>query len=378
MKKFIIIFFISCMASLVFSTTLQNTPYEEQLIHIQFAERLGDLSVGFDDKSIELKALLLDYSDDEILLLKSRIALLKYPEKSEKVLLRYGTEPEFQKILRQYGEEVIPVIDYFYEHDDAVLELMRSAQNEFLKWTETLRKIWQGESTESDSSQIRQLDKLSPTDRGWYAVNLIAEEGYDFLGQFTLASDGTVKWIQTERVLENLNELFAGGIRNLEIKYVKDEAISARDMLWGAVDVAVIGGTLKLLRAGRVAAKTGQRLSFVRRTRLFAPRLFAGAGLVARKLATYGAAAATVYVVAANPKIIHGMMAEAANAAGFNPLAVQFTGWLLILMIVLYPLFWVIKLAIRPAISFLNLLILFIRRVEKVLSAKPEVEYGRV
>ena len=379
MKKFIIIFALSCIASMVFSTTLQNTPYEEQLIKIQFAERLGGLVAGLENRSVETQALLLDYSADEILLLKARIALLTYPEKSEKLLLLYGTEPEFQKVLLKYGETIIPVVDYFYENEDALQEMMRIAQNQFLEWSEALRKLWQAETGTVDSTaREKPLEKLKPLDRGWYAVNLIGNEGYNFLGQFTIDKSGAVNWIQTERVLENLNEFFAGGIRNLEIKFARDEQISAKDLLWGAVDIAVIGGTLKLLRAGRAAAKTGRRLSFLRRTRLFAPRLFAGAGLVARKMATYGAAAATVYIVASHPKIMHGMMAEVAGVAGFNPYLTQIVGWFLIAMVGLYPLFWLFKLIIRPAIWILEQMIKLFHRAENFLTPNPEIEYSKV
>ncbi len=378
MKKFIIIFSLSCIASLVFSSTLKNTPYEEQLIKIQFASRLGIIADGLIDKPVEIQALLLDYADDEILLLKSRIALLDYPEKSEKVLLLYGAEPDFQKILRQYGEVVIPVVDYFYENEDALQEMIRMAQSQFLRWGEILRKIWPEQTVEPAQSQTPSMEKLTPLERGWYAVNFIADEGHDFLGQFSIGAGGAVSWIQTERILENLNTFFAGGIRRLEVKFARDETISATDLLWGVVDIAVIGGTLKLLRAGRAAAKTGKRLSFINRTRLFAPRLLAGAGFIARKMAKYGAAAATVYVVAAHPKLLHSMMAEVAEVAGFNPFLLQTTGWLFIGIIGLYPFFWIFKFLIRPIIWLLNRVIVLFRKVDIFLAPRPEMEYHQV
>lgn len=104
------------------------------------------------------------------------------------------------------------------------------------------------------------------------------------------------------------------------------------------------------MRAGRVAAKSGRSMSFAARTRMFAPGLLAGGGLVARKVVTYGAVAATAYVVASHPGVLHGMMAEVAKGVGIPPFVLQFFGWFLLLLLLSYPLFWVFQVLVRPII----------------------------
>jgi hypothetical protein len=64
---------------------------------------------------VEVQGVLLDYAaegggNDE-LLLKAWIALAKYGE-AARILLAYGSEPEFKTVLKKYGEPIIPVIQY--------------------------------------------------------------------------------------------------------------------------------------------------------------------------------------------------------------------------------------------------------------------------
>lgn len=337
MRKFILIFVLSCAASLLFCETLENVPYEEELIKIQLNQKLGEQAAEFSHLPIELQALLLDYAKDEELFLKTRIALLKYPNQTEKTFLLYGAEPVFQQILLNYGEVVVPVVYFFYENENSLQETMREAQNQFFQIAAKLQQMINDQPIGLSLQEIKHIEKMDSVQRGWLAVHFIEKEGYDFLGQFAINEQHEVKWIQTERFLENLNAFFAGGIRNLETKYVLNEKLSGEDYFWGAVDIAVIGGTLKLLRAGRVAAKSGRSMSFAARTRMFAPGLLAGGGLVARKVVTYGAVAATAYVVASHPGVLHGMMAEVAKGVGIPPFVLQFFGWFLLLLLLSYP-----------------------------------------
>lgn len=69
--------------------------------------------------------MLLDYAgDDDLnatslrgeLVLKAWIAFSKYPEQAPEVFRLYGSDPAFQKILRNYGEIVVPVIKYFLDN----------------------------------------------------------------------------------------------------------------------------------------------------------------------------------------------------------------------------------------------------------------------
>lgn len=97
MRKFILIFVLSCAASLLFCETLENVPYEEELIKIQLNQKLGEQAAEFSHLPIELQALLLDYAKDEELFLKTRIALLKYPNQTEKTFFYMELSPYFSK-----------------------------------------------------------------------------------------------------------------------------------------------------------------------------------------------------------------------------------------------------------------------------------------
>jgi hypothetical protein len=147
--------------------------------------------------------------------------------------------------------------------------------------------------------------RLTAGQRGWYAVHFINDEGHGFLGQFVLDTDGRLKWIQAERVLEGINAFFASGIRSLETKHVLGEDIHKGDVFWAAVDTAVMAGTLKLLRAGRTVASSSKEWGFATRTRLFASRLLMKGGRVARTVAKYGAVPATIYILIRHPSALH-------------------------------------------------------------------------
>jgi hypothetical protein len=87
---------------------------------------------------IEDQALLLDYANNDSLLLKARLALLRYPELARRILPVYGAEPEFQEVLLTYGEVAIPVIGYFMDHELTSLE-MRGALDE---WVEEVKLLY--------------------------------------------------------------------------------------------------------------------------------------------------------------------------------------------------------------------------------------------
>src|SRR3546814_20335414 len=94
-----------------------------------------------------------------------------------------------------------------------------------------LRQLWGDHSPAQTSTK----QALSSEDRGWYAVQFIKAEGYDFLGQFVMNAKADVSWIQTERVLEGINSFFAGGLKGLETKLRGDETIVAGDVGWAEI-----------------------------------------------------------------------------------------------------------------------------------------------
>lgn len=345
-RKLLLFFVTAIVASLAICRLWQPASYEEELIRIQVEQEVAYIDKSIMNEPVEVQLMLLDYSRDKELVLKSWIALSKYPEKAREILSLYGSEPEFKEILANYGESIIPPIQYFQENDIWSVMAMNSMARGIQSATESAMSLWNritgSEHTNSNSATQVQTTEFGQKQRGWYAVNFIKQEGHHFLGQFVVDKEKKVKWVQTDRILEGITSFFAGGLRTLETKHDVGDDITTSDVFWAGVDVAVVAGSLKLLRAGKAVARSGKELSLVSRTRIFASRLLSK-GEIFQKLGKYGAVAATVYIIATHPSLINSAFAEVAKLAGLNPLIVQFAGWSLIIMIALYPFSWLLK-----------------------------------
>ena len=358
MKKFSFLLLLSIFLALLVSTLWPGHSFEEQLIRIQAKQELGDSITTIEDESIEIQSVLVDYSDHTELVLKTQLAMMKYPEQSRELLLLYGSEIEFQEILLDYGESVIPVIHYFLTTDiKQTIKLMDNAG----KFTTDLKNWWNGiENNDTESQQ-----ELGQEQQGWYAIQFIKNGGHDFLGQFAIDDQGEVKWIQTERVTEGLTAFFTSGIRGLETRYVTDQEITGNDLLWAGVDVLAAAGTLKLLRAGRQVARTGKSIGLTRTTTLFGSRLMK-TGLAGR-IFKVSAVAATAFVVIKYPTLITSAFAEIGKLIGIPPMLAQMIGISLLAFVLLYPFLWILKLFIRPMVAVVKWLLMILTHFEKRL-----------
>lgn len=316
--------------------------YEDQLLAVAVHQSFGNLAPKITQESPEIQALLLDYADNEPLLLQTRLALLSYPDLAHRILPTYGDEPEFQEVLLIYGEAALPTIAYFMNHDLTSLEIRRTmsewmAQIKLLhsqRSTAGEQKAPPDESTESDS-------KLTAEERGWYAIHFLLEEGYDLLGQFAVSPDGTIEWVQTERVMEGISDFFFGGIRDLEAKWRQEDKIGGSDLGWAALDVVVIAGSIKLLKAfrtvkaARPAAATASTGGFSGRVAVFGSRILARGGRLGVSIAKFGAIPAAVYLMIRYPSLINATLAEFAGWLGIDPWLMQFLFWFLAISIAL-------------------------------------------
>jgi hypothetical protein len=189
-------------------------------------------------------------------------------------------------------------------------------------------------------------------ERGWYAVNFIRNEGYDFIGQFRVDSSGKTHWIATERVLEGLNQFFVGGIRTLEEHYREGDELTAGDIGWASVDVLVFASAFKLLRAGRAAAASTKGASRGARSAVLAARISQSGRMVLKsaRYAKWPAVIAAGYLVIAHPSLISDLLSGIASVLDLPELAVQFAGWFLLLIPVLYLGSWLLRL-LKPLIK---------------------------
>ena len=359
MRKLLLILGISVIVALLSTVTSRPMLIEERLIQIQAEDTLREFP-GIETEPLEVQAALLDMADDELLLLKARAAYLRYPAMTREVFPLYGPEPEFREILRLYGENILPPIHYFLSKPVGSIELMNDLANKYQAAVEFFTGGEDtGNSTAGQQSTSRK-EKLTPEERGWYAVRFIQEEGHDFLGQFVLNEQGDVIWVRTERVLENINQFFASGIRNLEIQHRTGDDVTASDIGWASVDVLVFASALKVLRVGRAVAVSSRGAARGTRSAALAARLTTSGRMLmtTARYAKWPAVIGVGYLVVTHPGIINDVLAEVAEVMGYPVKLVQFLGWMLILLPVLYIGSWVFRLIVRPALGLLGTLII--------------------
>jgi hypothetical protein len=325
------------------------------LIRVAVRQSFGDAASQVATEPLEVQALLLDYADNEPLVLKARLALLRYPELARRILPIYGGEPEFQIVLLTYGEAALPPIAYFMDHDLTSLEIRRAISDR----VERARLLYHrllGTPVDAAPPATAPVPELTAEERGWYAVQFLLEEGYDFLGQFAVDSNGKADWVQTERVTEDVANLFLGGVRGLESKWRQGAVVGGSDLGWAALDMVVIASSVKLLKAvrtGRVVApgaamaRTG---GFSERVALFGSRVLARGGRFGLTVARYGAIPAAVYLMFRYPQLINPTLAEMGNWLGVEPWVVQFLFWFFALSVImrlalflLGPLSWMLR-----------------------------------
>jgi len=349
---------LACLAAAgaVFMAGGQSTPkYEDQLIDVAVHQSFGDVAPQIAAEPLEIQALLLDYADNEALGLKARLALMRYPELAHRVLPVYGDEPEFQKVLLDYGEAALAPIAYFMDHELTSL----ATRHALSRWVEAIKR-WYDRLVEPHGNAAPPAStpapELTEETRGWYAIHFLLEEGYDFLGQFSVAPDGKTVWVQTERVIEGMSDLFLGGVRDLETKWRQGSQIEASDLGWAALDVVVIASSVKLLRAVRTARVVGPGAAAARsggfsgRVALFGSRVLARGGQFGLAVARLGAIPAAVYLMFRYPKLINSTLAALGDWMGVDPWVVQALFWFVALSVVvrlalflLAPLSWTLR-----------------------------------
>ena len=359
MRKLLLILGISVIVALLSTVTSRPMLIEERLIQIQAENTLREFP-RIEKEPLEVQAALLDMADDELLLLKARAAYLRYPAMTREVFPLYGPEPEFREVLRLYGENILPPIHYFLSKPVGSIELMNDLAS---KYQAALEFFTGGEETDNSTGgqqNTSRKEKLTPQERGWYAVRFIQEEGHDFLGQFVLNEQGDVIWVRTERVLENINQFFASGIRNLEIQHRTGDDVTASDIGWASVDVLVFASALKVLRVGRAVAVSSRGAARGTRSAALAARLTTSGRMLmtTARYAKWPAVIGVGYLVVTHPGIINDVLAEVAEVMGYPVKLVQFLGWMLILLPVLYIGSWVFRLIVRPALGLLGTLII--------------------
>lgn len=361
MKQLFVAAVLALLAAVLITSLHRPAPLEQQLLRLQVAQAMPEYAEGLAGEPAEIQALFLLYADDPVLLAKAHLALLRYPEMARAVLSLYGDSETFQRVLRRYGEDVVLPVHYFLTNEVFTLELMRGMNDAAQSALKAIRGAWPGSQATQDSSQT----PLSNEERGRYAIHFLNEEGYGFLGQFILTPDGRVAWVQTERVLENINSFLAGGIRGLETKLRRDETVGAGDVGWAALDVAIGVSAFKMLRMGKAAAAGGQTLTFSQRAAALGAGLWRGSAVGAR-MVKYGAPVVLAYVAIRHPSVINSLLGSAAQQLGLPVALVQVVGWTLVLL----PVVLALRFLLGPLAWLLSTMVGLLRWGDKTLGRR--------
>ena len=366
LKKLALFVLLALFTAIAIGYWTEPMPYADKLIHIQAEQKLGAVDRGILDQPLEVQAMLLDYlGEGEFdpktasgqLVIKAWIALAKYPAPAREILQLYGSQPEFQDILREYGEGVIPVIKFFLVNDLWSLKTMDTVGKGVKKVKQVLVDAWNNATgstpppTEQPALPLLNTE-FGPMERGWYAIHSIQSEGHKFLGQFAL-KNSTAHWNQTDRTVSAVGSFFTSGVSDLEKKYELDEVINGSDVFFAAVDVIPFVAAVKFLKVGKVAAATGKELSLVGKTRVFGARLIPKSSYL-KSLGRVGAILATGYVLVSHPGLINSILGEIAKGFGLNPMMFQFAFWFIFIWFVLYPFTWLLKILAKSVFTGLS------------------------
>jgi hypothetical protein len=363
MKRYVTaaLFALAAVGAALLTTGDTGVDYEERLVGIAVEQTFGDAAPAIAAQPLAIQALLLDYAAEpggEALVPQTRLALLRYPELAHRVLLTYGGEPEFQRILRNYGPAVLLPIAFFMDHELTSLEWRHRLGDAVDDVTWWLSDVFGAGATgdaraaPSEDAVGATAETLTPEQRGLWAIAFVGTEGHDLLGQFVMGADGEVEWVQTERVLQDVRDLFFGGLSNVERKRREGQEIRIGDVAGAVIDLAAIVASIKVLKAltaFRSAPRAVASVGFPERVALLGSRVLQQSGRLGAAVARYGAIPAAAYLMLRHPSLINATLVELAGWLGVPPAAVQFAFWFVALWLLMRvtltlisPLSWVI------------------------------------
>lgn len=337
--------FIALVFAVFVSFSSSELSYEDRLIDISLKHSVEPEVYDLVRNAPELQALFLDYADDYELTSKARLAIEKYGDPARDVLIRYGEQAVFQGVLRRYGENAVPVIAFFVQNDLKSLRLQNLAGKTIGATIEAGKSVG-GKILHKDiTTDIVAAEIYGPESRGWIAISKINQKGYQFLGQFEIDRQGQAHWIQTERFLEFFQWLQFSGIREVEKKMRLDEKIDVSDVIWAAVDGLVVVSAVKVFKLlkGAKAIRSAEKLTVLDKTKVFGRPLLKRTAL-GRKAMSMGVKIATVYLVIRYPVLLNSVLEKIAQFLGIPPWILKLMAWTLIGLVLLYPLFALLRL----------------------------------
>lgn len=335
--------------------------YEEQLEDIVAARGFSAHAYETTRESPVLKQLFLDAAGDRELTLKLELALIKYQDRARSVLEMFGGDARFRQALRAHGESVIPIVDHFMVTDMVTLWTKAKLEG---AWKSIFEFFKRKQAPADDGEPTAYGPRL----RGIYAIEAILVDGHHFLGQFVLDKNGQVQRVQTDRVLETIKKLFAGGVIDLEQKYRMGETIAVSDVAWAGADILSVFGvtkSAKYLGKPSSVSKPVEEAAAAHRRALMGRTVLTGEA-VGKRVAEKGSKVASVYLLARHPSLLSGVFGALGKHLGLQ-------AWLSILMG-----WWGIALVAAAAIlPLLRGLTLLIKPIRWIANAAAWVSKGQ-
>ncbi|WP_249978868.1 hypothetical protein [Vreelandella olivaria] len=338
-----------------------SEPFESRLVRLEAQRALPALETSLREESAELNAIFLHYAADQALWMSAHLAILRYGDMARSVLREHADSAAFQRVLVRFGADAVLPVSYFRDHDIATLR----AQHWIGERYQQLSRWWGDE-------EAPPLMEWSPYRRGQMGIVLLETEGHALLNQFVTDSEGSVKWLQSERVVSGVGDFFTSGIRSLESQWRSGDEIGASDMGWAGVDLLVMASAVKVLRAGRVAQ--GSRVGLVEaqgaRAGIRQGVLISGGRFAhLSRIAKVGAVATTAFVVVRHPSLISALGANVAKWLGWPAWLGQFVIWLVVLLPVLFIMRFSYRWVVAPlrwcVVPLLRFCIVILSRLSK-------------
>jgi hypothetical protein len=337
-KRFILSLVVAFVGTVLVTAGGDGRTFEEKAERATIAEQANAPGTKcplsgqrIDDADLGLLKLCIRYG------LSAYEAAQRYPNSAAKVFAVYGEDEAFQKVLDQYGHQVIPVIAYFVENGSLKFQV-RQALGEILD------QVWAGERPKWE------LAKLTREQIGLIAIYEIATRGHEVLAEFEIV-DGVAKPKPVTGLILETKQFLLGGVGDLEKIMVRGERLPT----WNELGLAGLDATILAGGVGafaRVARVGGEAVVEKSTGRLMAEGAFETVGVVGKtigRVAPY-APYAFLYIMVTHPMLILPFAGWVAEQFEINQyvgiFVVSFIGMLLALEL-LRPLKWCGQVACR-------------------------------
>jgi hypothetical protein len=352
-RRFLLSLVVAFAGAVVATAVGDGRTFEEKIERATIAEQANapgtkcPLSRQYiDEADLGLLRLCLRYG------LSAYEAAQRYPDSAAKVFAVYGEEEVFQKILDQYGNQVIPVVTYFVENGSFKFQAQQTLG-------EVLDQVWSGQRPKWE------IATLTREQIGLIAICEIEARGHELLAEFEIV-DGVAKPKPITGLILEGKQLFLGGVGDIERVLVRGERLPTwKEVGLAGLDATIIvggvGAIAKLARAG------GDAIVEKSAGRLMAEGGYEAVSVVSKtaaRIAPY-APYAVLYVLVTRPTLILSLGGWVAERFGIDRyvgiFAVSFIGILLALEL-LRPLIWCGQVVGR---SFGSLRGLLVRRPQQ-------------